>query len=441
MRNMNRICLAIVTSCVAGCSLISLSPLIQSNTLDYHRVVEDVANNIMVTNVLRARDHAPLHYSDLASIQATTASAASVQATFPILAPSGSTTPGTIQLGGISLTNTPLINLATLDTDDFTRGITTPISGETIKHFLDQGLDPRIAMLLFFDGIKGYQDDFHVMLPEDYVRVRSDGKKTCPDTDDPHYYCINISAGEKVDNSPDNRREFWKYLTIVNYEYYGLYANEYHEIFRVGKFAPNTKTALKDVTPPDLTKVQFSSDGGIYAISPDARVTLCRSIGSADEVLQEARFRHSNNRLPMTTNDNFRILALTETAKPLGATSLLCTSSKIPVYPDSRLPIPILYTRSPQGMIEFLGGLLRLQNDIKRHITVGIEPGSGTLFDLPNNSDNARFVVPYRDGLYYVRDAIGGDHTLEVLALLNQIFDLYKSAKNIPRFPAITVAP
>jgi hypothetical protein len=80
---MNRICLAVLAFCMAGCSLTSLSPVIKNNALDYHEVVEEVTNNILVTNVLRAKDRAPLHYSDLASIQVTTASAASVQATFP----------------------------------------------------------------------------------------------------------------------------------------------------------------------------------------------------------------------------------------------------------------------------------------------------------------------------------------------------------------------
>jgi len=290
-------------------------------------------------------------------------------------------------VGGISLNNSPLVNLATLDTDDFIRGITTPISSDTIKHFLDQGLDPRIAMLIFFDGIKGYQDDFRVKLPIEYVQVRSPDQKPCGGDNNPQHYCVNINAGEMVSNSPDNENEFWKYLTIVNYEYYGLYANEYHELSKLGKFVPNPKTPLKDVSAPDPTKIRLGSEGDIFAISPDPKLTLCRYIGSGDEQLQnheDVFFGHSNSRIPMTTNDHFRMLALSRIAEPIGKISSVCTSHEVPVRPDVFKPIPILYTRSPQGMIEFLGALLRLQDKNKRNITIGVEPASGALFTLSN---------------------------------------------------------
>jgi hypothetical protein len=442
IRYLTRAKFALVASCIAGCSFTSLSPLIKNNALDYNRVVEDFTNNIMVTNILRARDRAPLHYSDIGSIQVTTTSATAAQAIFPILAPTLSTTPGNVQLGSVSLTNAPLVNVATLDTDDFIRGITTPITGDTIKHFLDEGLDPRVAMLLFFDGIKGYQDNFRVQLPSEYVLMRSRSHKTCPYGDNETHYCINISAGEKVMNDPDNN-EFWKYLTIVNYEYYGLYANEYRELQNVGRFAPSLKTALKDVTAPDPAKIQLASDGTIYAVLPDTRVMLCRSLNPNDPYLKkhEGLFEHAANRIPATTNDHFRIFSLSEIAQPVGQLSTVCTSGRIRVRSDLHPEIPILYPRSPQGMIEFLGALLRLQRKEGRVITVGVEPSSGALFSLSNNPAGARFTVTYHGESYYVKEANSSDHTLEVLALLNQMLDLYKSAKDVPRFPAITVAP
>jgi hypothetical protein len=111
------------------------------------------------------------------------------------------------------------------------------------------------------------------------------------------------------------------------------------------------------------------------------------------------------------------------------------------VHPDKQLPVPVLYPRSPQGIIEFLGAVLRLQSKIGGNITIGTEPASGALFTLSENAEVARFVVAYRGQTYYVKDASERDHFLEVLALLNQLLNLYKSAKDVPRFPAITVSP
>src|ERR1700722_16805829 len=44
---------------VAGCSL---APVIAENTLDYNTAVETVTNGVLVTNILRARDYAPLYF-------------------------------------------------------------------------------------------------------------------------------------------------------------------------------------------------------------------------------------------------------------------------------------------------------------------------------------------------------------------------------------------
>jgi hypothetical protein len=47
---------------LAGCSL---APVIAESTLNYNTTVETVTNGVLVTNILRARDSAPLYFSDL----------------------------------------------------------------------------------------------------------------------------------------------------------------------------------------------------------------------------------------------------------------------------------------------------------------------------------------------------------------------------------------
>lgn len=73
--------LPIVLACLAGCSSLSLGPALKEDALNYHQTVEETANDILVTNILRAKDHAPLHFSDLAIVRRSLQENAGLQAT------------------------------------------------------------------------------------------------------------------------------------------------------------------------------------------------------------------------------------------------------------------------------------------------------------------------------------------------------------------------
>ena len=77
----------------------------------------------------------------------------------------------------------------------------------------------------------------------------------------------------------------------------------------------------------------------------------------------------------------------------------------------------------------------------RRPITLSEQPDSGALFTLSQSSVDARFTVSYRGKDYHVAAATPQDHTLEVLALVNQLFNLYKSAKDIPNVRPVTILP
>src|ERR1700735_2793062 len=153
---MRQLALAAFASLLVGCSALSLAPIIEHNATSYHQVVEDVTNSILVTNVLRARDHAPLHYSDLAIVNGSLQGSAGVQAFLPFGPIRPAVTGDAAQAGPVSLQTSPSFALGTLDTDDFNRGILTPVAPDVIKYFLDQGLNPRIAFLIFFEAVRGY---------------------------------------------------------------------------------------------------------------------------------------------------------------------------------------------------------------------------------------------------------------------------------------------
>src|SRR5262245_14698426 len=63
---MHRLVLALVLSIMSsGC----LSPVIKSDAIDFGGVIEDTTNRLLVTNLLRARDKAPLHFADIPQLR------------------------------------------------------------------------------------------------------------------------------------------------------------------------------------------------------------------------------------------------------------------------------------------------------------------------------------------------------------------------------------
>jgi hypothetical protein len=65
---------------LAGCSL---APVIAESTLNYNTTVETVTNGVLVTNILRARDSAPLYFSDLSQIRGAVQVSLQAQTTMP----------------------------------------------------------------------------------------------------------------------------------------------------------------------------------------------------------------------------------------------------------------------------------------------------------------------------------------------------------------------
>jgi hypothetical protein len=65
---------------LSGCAYGSY---ISDSSNDYNVTVEDATVNDLVANILRARDGAPLYFSDLSQIRGSLTISAAAQATFP----------------------------------------------------------------------------------------------------------------------------------------------------------------------------------------------------------------------------------------------------------------------------------------------------------------------------------------------------------------------
>src|ERR1043165_2188482 len=134
MHRIIAICLAIV---LHGCGF--SSTVIKTDALSFGGVIEDTTNKLLVTNVLRARDKAPLHFADIPVVRESMQQTISLNV-FEFLGSRIPTTTTDSRTAGASLQMTPSFEINQLHSKDFITGISSPIDAKVVKYWLDRGL-------------------------------------------------------------------------------------------------------------------------------------------------------------------------------------------------------------------------------------------------------------------------------------------------------------
>ena len=135
-----------------GCGV--QSTVIRSQALSYDDVIEDTTDKLLLLNILRAKDKAPLHFDEIPSIHESIQATAMVQASWPFgprLANANSGPRNMLQ-PTLGVQVTPTFEVDHLDTQDFVTGIASPIDPKFVKYWLDRGLDRRLVLLMFFSA-------------------------------------------------------------------------------------------------------------------------------------------------------------------------------------------------------------------------------------------------------------------------------------------------
>src|SRR5947208_2352888 len=109
-----------LSAALAGCSV--NSSIIKSDATSFNEVIEDTTNRLLVLNVLRARDKAPLHFADIPVIRESITQYVTAS-TLQFL---GSTKPTTVTDSanyGFAMQIVPSFEINHLDSKDFNTGI------------------------------------------------------------------------------------------------------------------------------------------------------------------------------------------------------------------------------------------------------------------------------------------------------------------------------
>ena len=199
--------------CLGGCSL---SSYITSSAVDYNATIEDVNNQQLVINVLRARDQAPLYFTELGQIHGVMSASAGNQFTIPF---------GPGKLPGREYTNASTLNVSSsptfdtspLDTQDFTAGLLKQVPPEVFGYFAKMYSQSPAILYLFIDNISFADDDPLV----DACKITPSNRYNDydPKTNRPVFNSAGTNPVQNVydfHNNPDDPRDFRKFESLVS---------------------------------------------------------------------------------------------------------------------------------------------------------------------------------------------------------------------------------
>ncbi len=145
--------LLVLTLSAALCGCAASNAVVRSQVMSFDDIIEDTTDKLLVLNILRAKDKAPLHFDEIPLIHESITSTVSAQGVWPF-GPVPKTSPARNTLtAGLGLQLAPTFDLDNLATKDFVTGMSTPIDPKFVKYWLDRGLDRRVVLLLFFSAI------------------------------------------------------------------------------------------------------------------------------------------------------------------------------------------------------------------------------------------------------------------------------------------------
>jgi hypothetical protein len=193
----------------------SLGDAINHQIFDYYQVNDQASNQIILLNILYARDGAPLHFSELSQIRGQISAGVSASTTFPY-GVIGHANPAPRDLGtlGATVSSSPSFDIVSLDTKDFTAGVMEPITPQAVSFFLNEGIDYRMVLMLLASGIRPAGNS------EVVLNAPTDSRIVC--NKDPHSFGTNaelknyrIIAADEACVNPF--LELFAFLNIVNH--------------------------------------------------------------------------------------------------------------------------------------------------------------------------------------------------------------------------------
>ena len=389
---------AVLAMALAGC----VTPGAMSNTaVDFNETVARASDSQILLNIVRAANRNPTHYSAITQVRDSRSVQGTAGATGTIpFGPDATLGYGVAPTLSATGTLSPSFDVAPLDNRAAAEGLFHPIEARVPLTYWQQNWPPMVLLFIFADD----------------VTVNPALQRAC-----------GLYGPRVVDHRIDNAA-----YSIEQY----LFVRKLFECIAPHLFfqpKSNTTVYLKD-TPapaaavlraaPELDKADF--DFKQKTVNGQKLYSLSKTTKSGSLVL---RFDAGH-----------------------GVSTLLSSSTAArATVLKSSLPAISFDIRSVDGIVYYLGELIRLQETEHQPMTytetydVAGHPHSDekVLFDVHEDAgaDAHNNIVADFIGKRYAisRTRVEGDRSLTVLALLSQLFALYREEKDLPKTSAVEV--
>jgi hypothetical protein len=414
-----------------------MSGLIDHRAVEYNRVEEDVNNQVLVTNILRARDNAPLYLAEFQDIHVTMTSSL--------------TETGIAQFGGgklngkalsansaLQIQSQPSFDAIQLDTQQFTLGMLAPISPTAWEYYWHRSYSPELLLRLFLGTITDGRSNYY--------------NRPCATTDASSDCKSYLKFSDRVDSLADDKVFLNIFSTLTPAEADAspkpaagssirtVLIDGEKRVFEESPPSVEICTVPKGLSPADVEALW--DDVAKYEVKP------CVS-GAAQSSSSGTR-----SATPPTS-------ALGSTPEASGSLSsdemalFMCTHRKVVICKQSWSSLQLstveghgYVLRSVDAILHYLGEVQRIvdadagPDDAPKGVIWKDNGVTNTLFELHSRpSARDRITVAYRGRPYYVRQGDPTDHTLEVIALVNQLINANKVANEIPSTKAVQIVP
>ena len=166
----------VILACLlAGCPMPTKEGIAR-NTTEYNLVAEKAGNEMLLLNIVRASKRRPMYFTSFGKLTGNMTVEVGTGINIPFdMFSEGSIAPSA------GYEYSPLFDVAVMDTQEFTRGIMTPVPMSIIEYYRSQGWHPEMLLHLFIRRIE--------LIDKEGKRVQCAGHGGCgakgPTGDDP----------------------------------------------------------------------------------------------------------------------------------------------------------------------------------------------------------------------------------------------------------------
>jgi hypothetical protein len=393
---------------LAGCA----TPNQFANSVVDANVAQELAHNrLVLLNIVRAYKRMPMHFSRMTAARVPVGVG---NPTFALPTPFG---PESLVLRYDWSTQLGIqqgVDSVPLDSQEFMRGITTPVSAGTMIYYLDQGWPQQMILHLFVRSIEVLerQPDGTDKLVQRYV------------------------------NFPGNPERFGEFQKAIQ----GLLGCEidpvagaptpYGPVYAADKLG--SLEALAAARAADLRLSPVDASGQLvtskaqtvagYQLFRDTRFTSLR--------FTDSPFERADCKVPGED---------TSSGKLVRPTGVINTDDRLrPAGTDGKPRTAVFYLRSPEAMLYYLGEIGRAQLDAGHanapqiayrsdRSATGVSPGTATLFRLLRGAEaDAAVAVAHEGETFSLPRGSSNDRSMHVVSLLTQIFGLHNKGNDPP---------